>query len=171
MSRLTPILLFVLLSACAAPRPEFQLKSRFDKQQAVKVINALGSGRITGKAYLSKQDGTRATCATSEVILIPATAYAAERMQALYNSKSAGFNATRKFNFVPDVADFHDLILRSKCDASGEFFFDKLGAGSYYVVTIVRWAESTFGKRHGGSLMKRVTLRKGQKKSVVMTSR
>ena len=171
MNRLIVLFLAVVLSACAAPRPEFQLKSSFDKKQAVKVINALGSGRISGKAYLSKPDGTRATCAGSEVILIPATNYAAERMQALYKSKRAGFNATRKFNFVPDESDFHDLIVRSKCDANGEFFFDRLGGGAFYVVTIVRWAESTFGKRHGGSLMQRVVLKKGQKKKVVMTVR
>lgn len=160
-----------LLAACAASRPEYRLSSGFDKVQAARTINALGSGRITGNAHMYKSTGERVTCAGVDVVLIPATAYAAERMKALYGSSQSGFNATRAYNFVPDVSDFHDLIIRSKCDADGRFVFDRLGAGAFYVVTAVRWSENTLTRGQGGSLMQRVSLRKGQKRTITLTLR
>lgn len=135
---------------------------------------AEGTNRIEGSALLRTQGGEVRTCAAFEVQLIPAAAYATERMMVRYLNPTRGF--IRSLNVRPfnDPAQYHADTRITICDAQGMFAFDKLPDGKYYIETTVDWSayDSTLGftLRQGGLLMQQVELSGGETERVVLTN-
>ena len=150
----------LFISACvAAPT----IVSTFNPQEA-EFINKQGSGSISGQAFLRRNDGIVVYAAGSDVVLIPRTAYATERMNALY--RGGKFN-----NMVPNPTTtdprYVEMIRKTRADGEGRFRFDNLAAGQYYITTTVSWRAGDASQ--GGNLMEAATIAEGENLDLIMT--
>lgn len=173
---LLSIILINLLSACQMYHiPEHNMKNEFNVEQARNLMKT-GNNKIVGNAFFRQDGGGVVTCAGREVSLIPATAYAEERMSYLYNSGEHGVNLikgsiydatlTRNYNFIPDSTDYHALTKKTVCDSSGIFKFNNIADGSFFIVVAVDWRVQQ--GVNGGCLMQKVTVKNGQTQEVIM---
>lgn len=173
--------LLAALSGCArqAPPPiPVQLTEAYDPA-AFAWSERPGRGRIEGSALMRTMGGEARTCAATSVDLLPATPYTEERVRILYGTGDRGYRPLRApmLQFIPETPTEEQLADRhgrqAFCDAQGEFEFDDLPAGSYFVIAEVVWgAPSVNGLiAEGGVLMQRVGLDPGQTERVVLTSR
>jgi hypothetical protein len=149
---------------CASMEP-MVVPVAFDPQAGSWILER-GSGSIGGQAFLRQQGGGVVTCAGAMVGVLPATAYATERMRLLYQSTERGFNQLRRVEDAP--MDYQQQTRQAQCDAQGRFRIADLPPGEYYLVTRVVWAVG--GAQQGGSIMRRVRLAPGQNAEVILTS-
>ncbi|PTT91073.1 hypothetical protein DBR42_04595 [Pelomonas sp. HMWF004] len=147
------------VGGCAMP-PEARvrsLQSQFDAS-ATEVLLRPGRHSVVGSALLRQQGGGVVTCAGEEVLLFPATDYAAERMEWVFGSKGPrGYSRPKgALYFKPDYPEFHQLMKRSTCDAQGAFVFSKLQPGRYYITTRISWIVAK--SLQGGLLMRQLNI-------------
>lgn len=157
-----------MLSGCVvvpAERPPIQLSATFDAGQAEKLL-APGSNAVQGSAFMRQRGGGVVTCAGSPVYLLPATAYAQERIAALYGSADGGVS-TWDFTFNPDPPAYRTLTRATTCDAQGHFQFGQVADGDFYVQTKVVWEIGH--TTQGGNMIKKVSLKNGTNATVVIS--
>jgi hypothetical protein len=147
-------------------RPTVQLTSPFDEAQAKQLLEP-GENSIQGSALVRQQGGGIVTCAGSDIWLIPVTAYSTERMGHIYKSDQKGFSKSGAPNFEPNSAAFHNSMRKTLGDAQGNFEFDKVADGDFYVVTVISWVVGY--STQGGSLMQRVSVAGGETKKIVLS--
>lgn len=153
------------LAGCAGFQPRVvSIDARFDEAEARRLIGD-GSATLKGNAFMRQQGGGVVTCAGSDVALVPATAYAKQRMEAIYGNTTGGI-ARNSVQFYPDEAGYYSLLRRARCDAAGNFQFERLQAGDFFVTTSVNWTVNY--SQQGGNLMLRVRVRDGETQSVVL---
>ncbi|ERF79486.1 hypothetical protein [Gallibacterium anatis] len=164
-------LVSAVLAGCAgtpfAPI-EHTMKNKFDVKQAQAQLKE-GSAKLEGSAFLRQNGGGVVTCAGQEVLLFPYTDYANEKLSLIYGGTDRGISAwyTTQYKFSNEDPNYPNYKKTSFCDAQGKFVFDKLSAGTYFAITNVSW---TVGyERQGGFLMQKVTLNKGEVKTIVMS--
>lgn len=117
-------------------------------------INKSGRNSITGEAFRKRNDGMLVTCAGEEVILFPVTQYAMQRITHIYGNVNGG----RTNNVLVSAGSSDPQYLKytrtTRCDSNGQFAFNGVADGDYYVVTRVVWnpTESIIpeGGAHGG---------------------
>lgn len=135
-----------------------KIAAPFDRDQAAEAIKD-GPNSVSGSAFMRQRGGGVVTCAGSDVLLIPVTAYSTARMAYIYPSTSGGHAqvpATR-LGFDPDPPEYSQLRRVVKCDARGDFTFEAVADGDFYVVTNVLWEVA--GVINGGALMQRISVR------------
>jgi hypothetical protein len=126
-----------------------------------------GMNSIKGNAFLRQKGGGVITCAGQTVRLIPATNYAKQRFFALFGTFEGGVNIERKnFRFVPDSPEYYTNTKTTKCDSQGNFNFERVADGEFYVTTIVAWQVGN--SPQGGGIMQKVSVRGAQNKSIIM---
>lgn len=158
-----------LLAGCVTPAtvPSYDIQASFDAA-AAKAQLAEGPNTIKGSALIRQQGGGVVTCAGQQVYLIPATAYATERIRALYGNTERGINAARRnYRFNPDPPEYLSLVRTTRCDAQGSFTFERVADGPFYVSTQVSWTVAN--SLQGGNLMHFVSVKGGQTGSVVLS--
>lgn len=157
----------LLLVGCAGlpplwepPRPDVhEVLVSFDEAEARRLLLP-GPSTIVGTGFLRQQGGGVVTCAGREVMLIPVTSYADARMSRLYGSVNRGFRGpARRIEFRPDPPSYATLSRSTRCNAQGAFRFEQVGAGDFYLVTLITW---TVQSVEGGFVMQRVTVQPGQ---------
>lgn len=161
------LVLGLLASACSTPTP---LHSRFDPS-AVAWFSQRGTNSIFGTALVRSLSGVAKTCAALPVVLFPDTAYARERMRALYGSDEEGYNPLtggHPANFTEDDPRYQSTARTTHCDARGRFSFSELPDGEYFLVATVTWQERSFGLPYGGYLMRRLHVSTGETKEVLL---
>lgn len=123
-----------------------------------------GNNTISGFAVLRTVSGEARTCAGLPVGITPDSAYARERMMAIYGSTVKGTrSANNQWKFTNDDPSYRSLIRESRCDGQGGFTFDKVPDGTWYVATYVVWkANPNSPLFEGGFMMQRVEVRGGQ---------
>lgn len=62
-------------------------------------------------------------------------------------------------NIEPKSAEFGRLVRRTQCDAQGNFIFDRVADGDWFVETKVTWVVA--GVQQGGAIMRRVSVAGG----------
>lgn len=162
------------LAACQLPvqqSPVVRIAAPYDAAAATVAMRP-GTGLITGSALMRQRNGGVVSCAGRPVLLIPVTAYATERIIALYGNAQAGHlqnlqNMQNRPQFDPDVPEYRATNREVRCDAQGNFEFDALAPGEYYVTTAITWQVSAYGVE-GGALMRRVRIDTGQRVRVVL---
>lgn len=107
------------------------------------------------------------TCAGQDITLVPATPYSIERLTHLYGSGETGFNNSRNYTFRPDPPEYSNLSRKTVCNSQGNFTFDKIADGEYFIVLSVNWVAG--GLYQGGNLMKRIRLNDGSEQSVIIS--
>lgn len=146
------------------------VSSTFDIEAAKSALQP-GSNTIKGSALIRQKGGGVVTCAGREVTLVPATAYADERMRHLYGNTTRGFNpaglSARQGNFANEPPAFRSMVRTSMCDAQGAFKFADVADGEFYVVSVVTWQVNDYFPE-GGALMQRVSVRGGGTEEIVL---
>ncbi len=129
-----------------------------------------GKAIVTGSALVRQRGGTVVSCAGGEVRLIPATAYAAERIAAFYGpGDRAAAQLVRQgdIRVDPDPPDYHTHTRITRCDAQGNFEFASIAGGTYFVVTVIAWQVQPHSTE-GAALMHRVTVAEGQRARIIL---
>lgn len=179
MKKITPfIAAAILTTGCATPLPNssagtlnnivpmYRMTARFDADAARAQLES-GKNTIKGSAFIRQKGGGIVTCAGQIVELIPATEYAAERMRAIYQNSTSGFdNDDVQYRFIPDHPDFASLKRTTRCDVQGNFVFERISDGEFYLTTEVDW--QVLGKKQGGKIMRRVRVSGSEIINVIM---
>jgi hypothetical protein len=162
MRFLATIAVLAALTGCMATA--VKITAPFDAAQAQTLL-APGKNTITGSALIKRQDGIAVTCAGAEVQLIPATAYATQRITAIYGNAERG-RARNRVEFDNNDPAYQSLIRKTTCNAQGFFTFREVADGEFFILTSVVW---TVGyNTQGGHLMQRVRVTGGQTQEVVL---
>ena len=172
---LSLILVVVALTGCAVPKqqPKISLVSVFDKEQAEKLM-AEGNNTIKGSALMRQVSGGVVSCAGQAIQLIPATAYANERMLAIYGNDISGMVNAASLQMNPDPFIYTDpeylrLNKGTQCDAQGYFKFEKIADGEFIVFSRITWKanpNSLFFE--GGAMMRKIKVQGGEVKELVI---
>lgn len=83
-----------------------------------------------------------------------------------YQMQSSFSAAQARALLEPDLPEYHELVLSTTCDGQGNFRFENVADGDFYVVTAITW--ETAYTYEGGPLMKRVSLQGGETVRVVL---
>ena len=163
-----PVMLTALLAGCqtsGSSSPVYQTNAAFSPEEA-SFINVQGTGRIKGSAYLETPNG-RKPAARSKVTLVPATAYARERVRLIYgNRKMASAKSVR---FQGADRRYHAFTRSTMADIEGNFTFKGIGPGEYFVTTAVVWSPGG-GEAERTSLINQVNLGAGEVAEVTLNA-
>lgn len=154
-----------MLTGCTTQKQEVRVHSTFEPSE-VEWSRKDGSNTLTGFAVLRTVGGEARTCAGLEAGLAPDSAYTRERMFAIYGSAEKGsirVEAMPKFDST--APGYNSAIRRTRCDGQGNFTFERVPDGNYFVSAPVVWqANPRSSLYEGGYMMKRVELRGGTTK-------
>lgn len=132
-----------------------------------------GTGKIAGSALLRTRGGDVKTCGALTVRLVPSFAYSDDRIRLAYGNTDNGvLLAYNSRNFAKASPEFDKLVRSTTCDASGNFEFEDLPAGTYYVVAQVYWSiPGPYASQiEGGFVMQRVDVAADKATKVIVTS-
>lgn len=160
----------IVLAGCATV-PPVVMTTTFNPAE-VAWASAVGTNTINGNAVLRTVGGEVRTCAGFEAVLSPVSAYSTEMMGAQFGSSTRGY--TSYWKEVTSDPRYRDTNRRTTCDSQGNFRFDRLPDGEYFVITSVTWSAPTGGRysymaSQGGGMMQRVSVAGGETKSIVLT--
>lgn len=158
--------LAVFLAGCAAPRQAMVVEAPFNEAEAAEMMKP-GKNTITGSALLRQQGGGVVTCAGSPVLLIPATAYAKERLAKTFGGSSVYRGAPP--SFAPTPAAYGTHLRKGTCNAQGFFRFEEVADGEFFIVTQVLWTAGRYQLQQGGSVYGRTTVSGGKTVEVTIT--
>uniref|UniRef100_UPI003340D977 hypothetical protein n=1 Tax=Castellaniella defragrans TaxID=75697 RepID=UPI003340D977 len=169
-------LLAIGIAGCAVPQKvaKYTVSAPFDEQAASEQMQP-GGGVLRGNAFMRQQGGGVVTCAGSDVMLIPVTDYATERLSRVYgHAPGAGetvYSDIRnllgeRIEFSPDFPAYKEIARTIKCDGKGEFTFTAIKDGDYYVLTHVLWQVGAL--RQGGALAARAKVNNAASDILIM---
>jgi len=156
------------LTGCTATVPMIPthtMTTSFDAE-ATRAQLLDGPNTIKGNSFMRQKGGGIVTCAGQSVYLVPATPYATERVRVLYGNIERGFNPGRRQQFTPDPPEYRQLVKTARCDAQGNFTFERVADGDFYINTSVVWQVAQ--TQQGGQLMQSVKVMGGQSISLVI---
>lgn len=156
-------LAMLVLAGCAIAPPEPQIAVAFDQEHASRLL-APGPNSVKGSALIRQRGGGVVTCAGRPVALVPATAYARERMVALYGNAERGASSSGWQGASP--AGYKESVRLTVCDAQGFFGFDQVADGEFFVTTSITW--SVGNSVQGGNLMQRTVVMGGRMANLVL---
>lgn len=118
-----------------------------------------GTNTVTGFAVMRTIGGQPRTCAGEEVYLTPDSTYSRERSLAIYGSIVKGMRWVEEptIRFSNRDINFQSFRRTTRCDSRGDFSFENIPDGVWYVATSVTWWDGY--QRNGGVMMRRVELR------------
>lgn len=173
LGQFSTLLAASLLSACATPTSSVvTVYAPFDEAQA-KALLQPGTNTVRGNAFVRQRGGGVVTCAGSQVTLVPATTYASERMRYIYSDQNVTLPERARAPlsdqrvFSPDFGSYRQNVKTTVCDSQGNFTFDRVADGRFFVVTTVAWQVGSANE--GARLMHQVLTSNGQTISVVLS--
>jgi hypothetical protein len=166
MKVLVPLLAFTLLAGCAGPQV-VTIDAEFDSTGAAALLQP-GSNTITGSALIRQSGGGIVTCAGNPVHLIPATNYAAKRVNWIYGTANFSPFPTH-ITFQPEVPAYQQQTRQATCNAQGFFRFDKVADGDFFVQSTVVWKVGQYQTIQGGGLIRRVSVKDGQTADITLS--
>ncbi|WP_133251528.1 hypothetical protein [Zavarzinia aquatilis] len=151
------------LAGCAQ---QVELHTVFNPADAEFVLKD-GPNRVSGQAFVRQNGGGVVTCAGSGVGLTPVNAYSTDRMIGIYGNSVSGYLPAIIEKKLPENAEYIRLSRTAYCDAQGNFDFENVPDGEYYVTTYVAWTVGYVAQ--GGGLMKRVSVSGGKHEKLILT--
>lgn len=125
--------LVAAVSGCVATRAPVALSVPFDAQAAA-FINASGRAKVSGQAFVRPNSGKLLRAVGTDVFLVPRTAYADERIAAIYGDGKRPVAGRG----VPDADPLYEQYMRRTIASSGgSFSFDHVADGEYYVIAMI----------------------------------
>jgi hypothetical protein len=155
------------------PVSKVRMLNSFDAAEA-KSLLASGKNSIHGSALMRQVGGGVVSCAGTQVRLIPATAYAQERMVFIYQSGTAGTKSAMQLQLNPDPFEatdpkYFEMQKVAICDAQGVFKFNDVADGDFFIITQITWkANPSSSFFEGGTMMRRVQVRDGERRELVI---
>lgn len=136
-----------------------EVKSLFNIEE-IKWVKEIGNSSVKGKAFLKLSEGQYKGCAGFNIELLPVAKYSSERIHKIYGNNEQG-QVLLKDNppkFTPDPKEYHEMLIKGKCNENSEFSFSQVNSGDYYIVAFIMWDNEVNGKtiKEGGATMKRV---------------
>lgn len=150
----------ILLGGC---QTTVQVQSRFDPKQAEAALQT-GTNTIKGSAFMRKRSGVIVPAAGEVVYLIPATPYAEERFAKLFPRGKLNPVLFSRSTDTTDP-DYVRLMRNTKADKAGNFTFENIKPGAWFISTNVNWYEPRADVPSGGAIYDRVEI-KGQDQEV-----
>jgi len=168
MKLLSSLIVAAFLAGCSTAKvAPIALSAPFDASQAYAFLEP-GTNTISGSALIRQNGGGVVTCAGLEVQLVPSTAYATERVQAIYGNSNRGYRPiVSPVTFTPDYPEYQQATRRTLCDAQGRFEFSRVKDGTFYVVTIIVWQAGNMPQ--GGVVMAAAHVSGGEAEQVVLS--
>ncbi|MBI4920326.1 MAG: carboxypeptidase regulatory-like domain-containing protein [Devosia nanyangense] len=156
------VLFLLAVGGCATVGAPAVMAARFDPAEAAYVL-APGKAHVRGQAFVRQNNGKLLRATGTDVFLIPRTAYADERIAALYGERRQLRTGAR----LPDSDPLYDHYMRKTIASSGgSFDFDGVADGDYYVVAMIHLpAESVFLQF---PILEQVTVKGGKSVKLVM---
>lgn len=165
-----------VMVGCAVPEaraPYWVNKIAFD-EQLTKDLIADGEGSLQGTAFMRQAGGGVVTCAGFEAKISPVTPYSSERLGFIYGAAPtvgevllAPYSvATSGYVFAIDPPEFQKLVKKTICDAQGNFAFEGIKDGNYFVNAGVAWR---VGSVQGGALITQVQVKNGKAQRVILS--
>ena len=146
-TRMAAVVLGAGLFAACADKSPVRIAAPFNPAQA-RAMLALGNNHIVGRGLLWLSSGGVISCAGESATLYPATRYAYEWARLTYESVETGKFKPPDFAYRPksegpvnlsvDPA-FLETSRSVACDNDGNFSFEKVGDGEFYVVARIAW--------------------------------
>ncbi len=145
------------------PPPPRPMEQGFDAQAFAWSVNG-GPGSIAGRIAYRSVSGEKWTCAGQTIALIPATAYSAERMQALYGSQGRAVVPAAEVqsrNAQRPGVDYGRYVRTATCDARDGFGFARLPVGAYFLIARARPHGHAVGPNEGVVIMQKLDIGPG----------
>jgi hypothetical protein len=142
-----------------ASKPAVVQRPKFDALPHMAYL-AKGTSMIRGQVLLRERSDAPIPCTDAPMIATPATAYFRQviRLAAKGQMPLVGNDVD---------PDYRSIVHNAQCDAQGNFAFDGLPPGDWYVVATVNWAA-----RSDSSLLHyKLRLTKDETIQIVMTDR
>ena len=191
MKTLLPLLALIVIFASGCelpmnrpPQPAAWNSINETTEREYESLRSLGSGSISGQAFLTQAGGGVVKGAGSSVNLDPATTIAAEWWNtevglwantppdwSLSNVEQYSHAKARESwtKLTPPSAGFAKARRTTTADADGRFKFSDLPAGKYYITTTVSW---TVGYAYQGGLIGQVIeVTDGKSADVILSHR
>lgn len=159
--------LAVALSGCAG-QTVIPISRDFHPEEAKRLAEP-GPNIISGSALIRQQGGGVVTCAGLPINLIPKTAYATERTQAIWGNSAKGYAPVyaMQMTFDPNPPGYHEHARHTRCDAQGNFQFSDVADGEFYLVSVITWIVAR--QAQGGGMMQAVSVRGGEAIELVLS--
>ena len=145
-----------------------EVATPFDTKE-VSFVTRAGSAVVDGQAFLRQRGGGVVTCAGSGVALIPAGGYATEYFTKAFGRREGGIAGPLTGAPSTVSPDFTKYVLKSQCDAGGNFAFSRVPAGEYYIMSQVTWTVGDNIFPEGGVVGKRIRVTAGSRQRVLLT--
>lgn len=151
-------------------------KSDYSKQEKepIKIINKFndnevkwfktkGNASIKGIAKFKSKNGVLKYGDKFRLELMPYCLYTEERLNKIYKNNNSGYVYIEDGipSFTPDPKAYHETI-KVMCNNKGEFEFNNLPKGDYYLIAFMLWDET------GGGIMSHFSLSDGESKFIEM---
>lgn len=164
--------LSVVVSACAAYPP--RVLSNEYRAQDVAWFTSRGDNTLVGEALVRTRTGEVRTCAGLMVKLVPDSAHATERLGHFFTQGDRGSYSALDLagveNFENADPQFYDQARTAVCDSNGQFRFEDLPDGSYWIIAPISWRDNPDAWiPKGGVVGLRTKLQGGETETVVMT--
>ncbi|WP_271765285.1 hypothetical protein [Aquimarina algiphila] len=136
--------------------------NKFDHEE-VKWFKTKGKGTIKGVAKFKSKQGDLRFGEEFRIELMPNCLYTEERLSKIYQNKNSGFIYVEDGipKFTPDPKGYHETK-KTMCNQKGEFKFNNLPKGDYYIIAFMLWDKT------GGGIMQHVVLSENESKSIKM---
>jgi len=127
------VVLIAVISGCVATRAPMVLTTSFDAQAAA-FINSSGRAKVSGQAFVRQNNGKVLRATGTDVFLIPRTAYADERIAAIYGDAKGRVRGGPIFE---DDPLYKQYMRKTIASSGGSFSFDHVADGEYYVIAMI----------------------------------
>lgn len=165
---------FALLVLGCAPKP-ITINEPFNPDS--QIIES-GDNTIEGDGFLRQRGGDVVTCAGEEAYLLKATPFTAEFNQKVFGSEDGGYcsaNPMAQNTCNVDIEPEFDTLFSDEhakattCNSDGEFTFEDIADGAYYVGTDIIWEAGGYTPE-GGGVMERIEVSDGETVDVSLTN-
>lgn len=152
----------LILSGCQAlqPQPVVERKVAFPVQE-YEALEMEGSSTVKGQFFMTTRGGEVKYGAGRDIALTPVTSYTTEATQVAMSGRA----------IAPADPRAQAYTKKSIADGSGNFEFNNLPAGKYYVAGEMFWEVPTGGyglSRQGGLIIRMVTVEEGETATLML---
>lgn len=181
--------LAVVVSSCAIQqKPKLVLTHPYDASEVQKLSNLRGKNKLIVNGFLRTNNGEVKTCAAMTVYLKPLTARNEEIAQKVFGNIEGGiilYDSVTGDNTSPysgiegeeELLKLPNYNRTETCNSDARATFNNVADGTYYVaadivwqVHRVDWLGTQRVAAEGGSIMRRVAVRGGETKEVILTN-
>lgn len=143
---------------------EVELPVPFNPEDAAFIFNK-GTATVKGKGVFKANTGQVISCDGSNVHLVPVTEYSKERYTYLVGGTNEGFisqELIQTIEFTPDPPEYREYMRSTRCNYKGEFLFENVADGEYYLNTDIFSPVNGYRAVKGGVFAARIVVKSGE---------